>query len=122
MTIFDEMSDREVDQVKSAGSRFTLPADWSPIQEQTGADKAYIIVSGEASVRRKGEEVARLGPGDIFGEAAIVNHALRSASIVTLTEVEVIHFTREQIEQLRDDVPAFAKAVDRVADERLGSS
>ena len=122
MTIFDEMTDREVDQVKDAGTRFTLPADWSPIQEKTGGDKAYIIVSGEASVRRKGEEIARLGPGDIFGEAAIVNHALRSASIVTLTKVEVIHFTREQIEQLRRDLPAFAEAVDRVADERLGSS
>lgn len=122
MTIFDEMTDREVDQVKNAGTRFTLPADWSPIQEKTGADKAYIIVSGEASVRRKGEEIARLGPGDIFGEAAIVQHALRTASIVTLTKVEVIHFSREQIEELRQDVPAFAKALDRVAEERLGSS
>jgi hypothetical protein len=36
MTIFDEMTDREVDQVKNAGTRFTLPADWSPIQEKTG--------------------------------------------------------------------------------------
>lgn len=122
MTIFDEMTDREVDQVKDAGTRFTLPADWSPIQEKTGADKAYIILSGEVSVRRKGEEIARLGPGDIFGEAAIVQHALRTASIVTLTKVEVIHFTREQVEQLRQDVPAFAKALDRVAEERLGSS
>ena len=122
MTIFDEMTDRQVDQVKNAGTRFTLPADWSPIQEKTGADKAYIIVSGEASVRRKGEEIARLGPGDIFGEAAIVQHALRTASIVTLTKVEVIHFSREQIEQLRQDIPAFAKALDRVAEERLGSS
>ena len=122
MTIFDEMTDREVDQVKDAGTRFTLPADWSPIQEKTGADKAYIILSGEASVRRKGDEIARLGPGDIFGEAAIVHHSLRSASIVTLTKVEVIHFSREQLEQLRQDMPAFAKALDRVAEERLGSS
>ena len=71
----------------------TLPADWSPIWEKTPADKAYIIVSGEASVRRKGEEIARLGPGDIFGEGAIVNHKLRNASIVTLTKVELIHFS-----------------------------
>ena len=37
-------------------------------------------------MRRKGEEIARLGEGDIFGESAIVNHALRSASIVTLDQ------------------------------------
>ncbi len=121
MTIFDELTGREVERVKNAGTRFTLPADWSPIQERTGADKAYIIVSGEASVRRKGEEIARLGPGDIFGEAAIVNHQLRSASIVTLTKVEVIHLGREQVEQLRRDIPAFAEAIDRLAEERLES-
>ena len=63
MTIFDQLDDREVDKVKNTGTHVTLPADWSPIWEKTPADKAYIIVAGEASVRRKGEEIARLGPG-----------------------------------------------------------
>jgi CRP/FNR family cyclic AMP-dependent transcriptional regulator len=120
MAIFDGFTDREVDTIKNTGTFVTLPADWSPIWEKTAADKAYIIVSGEASVRRKGEEIARLGPGDIFGEGAIVNHKLRNASIVTLTKVELIHFTREQVHQLIADVPAFAEALDRTAKERLG--
>jgi CRP/FNR family transcriptional regulator, cyclic AMP receptor protein len=121
MAIFDGISDRDVDQIRSTGTQVTLPADWSPIWEKTPADKAYILLSGEASVRRGGEEVARLGPGDIFGEGAIVNNLLRNASIVTLTRVELLHFTREQVNQLREEVPAFAEALDRTARERLGS-
>ena len=121
MTIFDELSDREVDTIKNTGTHVTLPADWSPIWEKTPADKAYIIVRGEASVRRKGEEIARLGPGDIVGEGAIVNSSLRNASIVTLTKVELIHFSKEQVNQLRDDIPAFARALDQLSDDRLGS-
>lgn len=121
MAIFDGFDDREVDRIKNTGTHVTLPADWSPIWEKTPADKAYVIVKGEASVRRGGEEIARLGPGEIFGEGAIVNHKLRSASIVTLTKVELIHFTREQVEQLRAEVPAFAAALERTAQERLGS-
>ena len=121
MTIFDDLSDREIDTIKNTGTHVTLPADWSPIHEKTPADKAYIIVSGEASVRRKGEEIARLGEGDIFGESAIVNHALRSASIVTLTKLELIHFSREQVNRLREEIPAFGRALDRVAQERLGT-
>jgi CRP/FNR family cyclic AMP-dependent transcriptional regulator len=39
---------------------------------------------------------------------------------VTLTKVELIHFTREQVHQLVADVPAFAEALDRTAKERLG--
>jgi CRP/FNR family transcriptional regulator, cyclic AMP receptor protein len=120
MAIFDGFTDREVDTIKNTGTHVTLPADWSPISEKTAADKAYIIVSGEASVRRGGDEIARLGPGDIFGEGAIVNHKLRNASIVTTTKVELIHFTREQVNQLRDQIPAFAAALDRTTQERPG--
>ena len=72
MPIFDGFTDDEVDRIKNAGTFVTLPADWSPIWEKTPADKAYILLSGEVSVRRGGEEIARLGPGDIIGEAAIV--------------------------------------------------
>jgi len=120
MTIFDRLTDREVDTIKNTGTHVTLPADWSPIWEKTPADKAYVIVSGEAAVRRKGEEIARLGPGDIVGEGAIVNNSLRSATIVTLTKVELIHFSAEQVHRLREEIPGFAEALDRVARERLG--
>jgi CRP/FNR family transcriptional regulator, cyclic AMP receptor protein len=120
MAIFDGFSDQEVDRIKNTGTHVTLPADWSPIWEKTAADKAYIIVSGEASVRRGGDEIAKLGPGDIFGEGAIVSHKLRNASIVTTTKVELIHFTRDQVNELREQVPAFAEALDRTAQERLG--
>jgi CRP/FNR family transcriptional regulator, cyclic AMP receptor protein len=118
MAIFDGFTDREVDTITSTGTFVTLPADWSPIWERTPADKAYIIVSGEASVRRKGEEIARLGPGDIFGEGAIVNKKLRNASIVTTSKVEAIHFTREQLNELRETIPSFAAALDRTTQDR----
>ena len=118
--IFEGLSDKDARRVKAAGTSLRLPADWSPIQEKTAADKAYILLSGEAVVRRRGHEVARLGPGDVFGEAAIVNHKLRNASIVTLTQVELIHFTREQVTELCDQIPAFAEALERTAKERLG--
>lgn len=122
MAIFDGFTDREVDRIKSTGTHVTIPAAWSPIWEKTPADKAYIILSGEAAVRRDGREIARLGPGDIFGEGAIVNNKLRNASVVTLTRVELLHFTTEQVTQLCEEMPAFAEALNRTARERLGSS
>ncbi len=63
----------------------TLPEGWSPIWERTPADKAYVILSGTVSVRHKGTEIAQLGEGDIMGEAALMNHSLRTASVVALT-------------------------------------
>lgn len=113
------LSDDDLASVVRAGRHLHLPADWSLMSEQTPADKAYLIVEGEVSVRKHGEEIARLGPGDVIGEMAIVNHKLRSASVVSLTPLEVIHYTRESLEQLLEDVPAFGEAVRGTTTDRL---
>jgi CRP/FNR family cyclic AMP-dependent transcriptional regulator len=115
------LDDHDLRTVVRAGRHVHLPADWSLIWEKTPADKAYLIVDGEVSVRKCGQEIARLGPGDVIGEMAIVNHKLRSASVVSLTPLEVIHFTRESLQDLLDEVPAFADALRGTASDRLGS-
>ena len=119
-SIFDALSPADAKRVRAAGTPLTLPAGWTPIGERTPADKAYILVAGEVSVRRNGTEIAKLGAGQVIGEAAVLNRTLRSASIVALTPLEVIHFTGERLEQLAAEVPSFAEALERAAAERYG--
>ncbi|HEX4190671.1 MAG TPA: cyclic nucleotide-binding domain-containing protein [Marmoricola sp.] len=116
----ESLTDADLETVIAAGRYLQLPAGWALISEQTGADKAYLIVDGEVSVRKGGNEIARLGPGDVIGEIAIVSQKLRTASVVSLTPLEVVHFTREALEGLLDSVPAFAEALRGTAAERLG--
>ena len=118
----EDLSNADLKKVIDKGRHVRLPANWSLIWEKTPADKAYLIVDGEVSVRKGSEEVARLGPGDVIGEMAIVGHKLRSASVVSLTPLEVIHFTKESLEELLDDVPAFGEALRGTTSDRLGSS
>jgi len=118
----EDLSNADLKKVIDKGRHVRLPANWSLIWEKTPADKAYLIVEGEVSVRKGSEEVARLGPGDVIGEMAIVGHKLRSASVVSLTPLEVIHFTKESLEELLDDVPAFGEALRDTTSDRLGSS
>ena len=118
-SFFSMFSPEEIARISATGTRVTLPEGWSPIQESTPADKAYIILNGTVSVRRHGEEIAQLGPGEIMGERAIVNHSLRTASLVALSPLELIHFTAEQLERLNVEMPAFHEALDRVAAERF---
>ena len=115
----DALSDADLATVIKAGRYVTLPADWSVIWEKTPADKAYRIFDGEVSVRKSVVEIARLGAGDVIGELAIVNHKLRSASVVSLTPLEVIHFTRESLEELLVSVPAFGAALRGTTADRL---
>ena len=118
-TFFSMFSPEEIARISASGTKVKLPEGWAPISEKTGADKAYIILSGTVSVRAHGEEVAQLGAGDIVGEAAILNHSLRTATIVALTPLELIHFTKEQLDQLAVDMPSFHQALEKTASERF---
>ncbi len=117
----EDLNARDLKTVIDKGRHVRLPANWSLIWEKTPADKAYLIIDGEVAVRKGKEEIARLGPGDVIGEMAIVGHKLRSASVVSLTPVEVIHFTKESLEELLDEVPAFGQALRETTSDRLGS-
>ncbi len=117
---FSALSDAELKMLADAGTAVHIPAHWGLIWEKTPADKAYIILSGEVSVRKGREEIARLGPGDTVGETAIVGHKLRTASVVSVTDLEVLHFTSEAVVELMEKSPTFKAALEATTSDRLG--
>ena len=119
-TFFSMFTPAEIAKISGSGTVVNLPEGWSPIWEDTPPDKAYIILQGTVSVRRDGEEVAQAGPGDIIGEAAIINQKLRNASIIALTPLELIHLTPEALQRLAVEMPTFQQALEKVAAERFG--
>ena len=115
---FKDFSDDEIQMVVDAATYLTVPEGWAMMSENTPADKAYLILSGEVSVRRGGEEVARVGAGDLVGEMALVNHKLRSATVVAETPLEVLHFTDEIVADLVAKIPHFREALLGASEER----
>ncbi|RNL62106.1 cyclic nucleotide-binding domain-containing protein [Nocardioides marmoriginsengisoli] len=115
---FKDFTDDEVRMVLDASTYLTVPEGWAMMAENTPADKAYLILSGEVSVRRSGEEVARVGAGDLIGEMALVNHKLRSATVVTETPLEALHFTAESVASLNAKIPHFNEAITGASAER----
>ncbi|MFL6160140.1 MAG: Crp/Fnr family transcriptional regulator [Marmoricola sp.] len=116
---FKDFSDDEIRLVLDASTYLTVPEGWAMMAENTPADKAYLILSGEVSVRRGGSEVARVGAGDLVGEMALVNHKLRSATVVTETPLEALHFTAQTVADLNAKIPHFADALTGATEERL---
>jgi CRP-like cAMP-binding protein len=116
---FHDFSDEELHDVVEAATYLTVPANWALMVEQQPADKAYLILTGEVSVRRHGEEVARLGAGEVIGEMALVNHKLRSATVVADTPLEVLHFTDDTVASLNGRIPRFRDALMGAVQERI---
>ena len=61
-------------------------------QEETGVTFG-VIVDGQAAVTVHGRPARTLGPGDYFGEMALIDHSYRSATITAETELRCLLFT-----------------------------
>jgi CRP-like cAMP-binding protein len=57
--------------------------------QMSGAD-FFVIVSGEAAVNRGGAEITRLGPGDYFGELALISKDVRTATVTAITDLDCL--------------------------------
>ncbi len=112
---FADLSRRDLEKVGKAGRLVHLPAHWSLVAEATPADKAYVLLTGTAEVRRKGEVVATVGAGDLIGEIGVLQKKLRTAAVVSTSELEVVHFTNEDLFRLAEEIPAFGRALEATA-------
>lgn len=119
---FRGLTDAEMNRIAAAGTVVTVPARWSMILEGSPPDEAYLILGGQVMVRRHGEDVAELHPGDIVGEISLHEHRLRTATVTAVTALELLHLGREAFTRLYEGVPAFREAVDATVAERLSTS
>jgi CRP-like cAMP-binding protein len=86
--LFSGLSQRQLRQLaKDFRERRVKPGVELIKQGAMSGVDCFVIAEGEAVVKVDGNEVARLGPGDYFGELALVTERVRSASVVAVTEM-----------------------------------
>jgi CRP-like cAMP-binding protein len=78
-----------------------------------------IIVSGQAGVERDGARINELGPGDFFGEIAIVDHGPRTATVTAESASRLLVLNHRDFHALMDEFPAVAAQVMQTLADRL---
>jgi CRP-like cAMP-binding protein len=73
--------------------------------------EAMYIASGTASVERDGNKVATLGPGEFFGELALLTGARRIAMVTAETDMVVAALSRQEFASLLDASPRIAQKI-----------
>lgn len=111
-----------IKRLATVGNAVNIPQGWSVIMETTPADSAYIVLSGTVEIRKAGAKIADLGPGDVFGEIALVNHSLRNASAVAATPIRVLRLGEDAIATLLEHDGAFADTLRSNAESRIQTS
>ena len=93
----------------------------APVFERDSpADALFIVLSGAVSViGEDGREVARLGPGDHFGELSLLLGTTRRRAVVAAEPAELMIVPKDRFDALLAEHPRIAEAIRRTADERM---
>ena len=84
-------------------------------------DAFYVILDGHVSVGVPGRRAARLGPGDYFGEMALLDGAPRSATVTAASELHVLQVGRAAFGRMLKQEPQISVALLKTLAGRLRS-
>lgn len=80
----------------------------------------FMIVAGSATVEQDGAPVRTLGPGDWFGEIAVMSGGRRSASVVATSPLTLVTIFNREIWRLEREAPEVAAVLRETIATRLG--
>ncbi len=85
--LFSALDDGELESLADEFNERRFSAGDSIALEGEGGLMFFVVESGEASVEVQGEEVGKLGPGDSFGEIALIDRRPRTATVKAASDL-----------------------------------
>jgi CRP/FNR family transcriptional regulator len=95
LALFAELKNRELRSLARIADTARFPADHEIVVEGAPGDFCFLLVEGSAEVVKGGNAVISLGPGEIFGELAMLDPGPRSATVRTISEVLALRVQRD---------------------------
>ena len=80
--LFAGLSHKDREKIARWADSIDLPAGKHLLDQGRLPHEFFVIVEGEVEVLHDGQRLATLGPGDFFGEIALIEHGRRTASVV----------------------------------------
>jgi CRP-like cAMP-binding protein len=106
--MFSSLNKRELGLISRAAEVVKVKAGTELVSQGTIGHEFYLILDGQAIVRRGGRKIATLGPGRYFGELALLDKGPRSATVIADTDLEVVILGQREFLGVLDEVPAVA--------------
>lgn len=106
--LFATLPRRAIELVARHAEVVRVPAGTTLVSQGQIGHEFYVVADGVAGVVRDSVEVARLGAGDSFGELALLRHAPRNATVVAITDLEVVLVPERAFFGLLSEVPELA--------------
>ena len=117
--LFSECTKAELIEVAISADEREAPEGDRLTEEGRRGREFFILVEGAVAVRRGGRKLAELGPGDWFGEIAILTYKPRTATVTATSPVRLLVITDRAFRRVVETTPRIALKVLRSVAERL---
>lgn len=126
--IFSACTPAEVEAIAATMQEQAYEPGQIIVTQGTPGQAFYLVVSGRVELLRDGRSLGAFGPGDFFGEMALLDQAPRSATVRAVDPTSCLMLSSWDFKALLERQPSIAvKLLEvlsrrlRAADERLGA-
>ena len=117
--MFADLTDDERAEVAACMRQVTVDPGTTLASEGDNAYELFVIEEGDADVRKGGEVVRKLGPGDVFGEIGLLATGTRTASVIATSPMRLVAMFSREYKQLEGRVPGLTKSLRETMAERV---
>lgn len=109
VALFSSCSKKELERIARSSEEIQVPAGQIIVDQGDAGRDCYVVVSGEASVRRNGRKITTLGPGAVIGELSLLDHGPRTATVIADTDMTLVVIDQRSFASLLEQVPTLAR-------------
>ena len=107
--LFSACSKKDLQLLGRASDEVAVPSGKTLVEEGSPGHEFFLIIDGTATVTRNGRKIATLGPGQYFGELALLDRGPRTATVTADTDMQVLVLGQREFAGVLDEVPGLAR-------------
>ena len=111
LPLFEGVSDEDLDKIAPFVSEVSVSEGKHLVDEGDYAYEFMAIEEGEAEVIRGDETLAKLGPGDYFGEIGLLEADRRNATVIARSPMRLLTLDQWDMRRLEKAIPSAAEKI-----------
>ena len=111
IALFAELDRHHLERLGMLTEEVDVPAGKVLMRQGESGDDLMVVVTGQVGVERDGRRLSTLGPGDFFGEIAVIDRGPRTATVTAESPTRLLVVNHRDFHSLMEEFPELAAQV-----------